>query len=101
MPHRAAMRENRIRALHIGTESAIDATRMSREKRIPISARNNLTRSLIELKRNRETYGFKENQRKLLDMLLKKSRKARTLEDLINIHKLTCGLGREKDLGER
>gem|GEM_PF-2029531 len=87
------VRHNRAVAIHLGFESALENMRAQHTKAVPLAVRRGLTRSLIELKRNREGYDFGPTQLKILDTLINLSRKANTYEQVQTVHRLTCNLG--------
>jgi len=83
-------------SLHWSIESAIKQTLSRQTKQVPLPLLRNITRALIDLKRNKEAYDFGPTQLKALDRFISKARVARTIEDLYTIHKNTCILGLEK-----
>jgi hypothetical protein len=89
----AAARSQRSVALHYNGETILKYMSAAKLKTIPIPLRNNLARSLVDIKRNSSLYNFGPTQTAALDSLINLSRKAKTYKDILNIHRKTCLLG--------
>jgi hypothetical protein len=96
MPIKQQRRTARAISLHASVESAITQTHHRQTNQIPAPIRRNLTRALIDLKKNKEAYGFGPIQLNALDAFILLARKAKTTRDLEKIHRKTCILGLEK-----
>ena len=101
MPHRERLRNTRVNVFDSGllniAQKIIPALRLrklSDAQKIKLAAkmRRNLVGSLNEMKENQEQYGFGPNQLKVLDILIEKTRKAKSEQDLIHVWRKTCFL---------
>ena len=68
----------------------------SQRRELTRAERLHLINSLREFKKNSELYNLGDAQKKVLDALPIRVRKARTSSDLLEIHSNTCALGLEK-----
>ena len=98
MPHRERLRNIRVNMFDNGlrnvAQSVIPGLRLrkiSNMKKMKEAAkiRRNLVESLKEMKENQEQYGFGPIQLKVLDILTKQTRKAKSEEDLIDVWRKT------------
>ena len=95
MPPKAQMRNTRATSLHHSIASAISITTTRENQRVPIKVKRSITASLIDLKRNADSYGLGPIQKELLKALINQARKAKTSQDLVDIHRKTCAFGLE------
>jgi DNA-binding winged helix-turn-helix (wHTH) protein len=58
--------------------------------------RRNLVKSLEEMQKNQEQYGFGPTQLNVLGILLKKTRRAKSEKDLFDVWRKTCYLKNAK-----
>jgi len=96
----ATLRRARAQMIHTGTEGLMTQMKALKLKKVPTVQKNNIVRGLLDIKRNSERYGFGENQKILLDRLIKRAKNLQTAEDLLDFHRMTCGLGLEQDLAK-
>lgn len=65
-------------------------------KALPAEQRQNVLRSLLELKRQEKLYDFGPVQTAALAKLIELAQSAKTIDDLVTINRLTCTLGINK-----
>jgi hypothetical protein len=92
-PHIRLLKANRI---HNSCKRI--ATRMMEEDRDKLYAKEkaSVLRQLMEVKTGSRLYDLGELQTKILDILIKKAKAAKTFDDLMDIHTKTCNLGLDK-----
>ncbi len=96
MPHRQQLRRARSISLHESIKTVIESPEAKKTGKIPAPFRRNITRSLIDLKRNRKAYDFGPVQLRALDALISSARRAKTTEELNEVYRKTCIFGLPK-----
>ncbi|MDD4251034.1 MAG: hypothetical protein PHX27_02475 [Candidatus ainarchaeum sp.] len=95
-PKGSEIRKIRSNLLHKSNKFNLEHMQTLKMKTVPMKMRHSVTRSLIDLKRNKAVYDFGPTQLKILDVLIKKSMNMKTPKDLQDIHRVTCNLGLDK-----
>jgi len=89
-------RQVRSNKLHDSVESTLNKMRIEKRAKLTRTERLHIIKTLSEVKSNSSHYDLGEKQTIIVNILLQRARKAKTFDDLFEIHSKTCSLGLEK-----